>query len=105
MIKFSVMNIVVSITAVLGMVGGIFTLDARYTKTSELTVMKNEIIGEMRREVSMNRNVMIGSMLREADDLEYQMSEYELKNEPIPRYIIEKHNQIQREIDEIKNTE
>jgi len=70
-----------------------------------LVDIKNEIINEMRREVAKNRTVMIASMQRDADDLEFQMMEYEHKKQPAPRFIIEKHKQITRQIEELKKNE
>jgi len=45
---------------------------------------------------------MIGSMQRDADDLEYQMLEFTQTNKPVPRFIVEKHKQIIRQIEELK---
>ena len=96
------MNIVAGTAAVLTLIGAIITADARYTKQDDLQDIKNEIINEMRFEISKNRTVMIASMQRDADDLEFQMMDYEQKQKPIPRFIIEKHKQITRQIEELK---
>lgn len=100
--QLNIMNIVGGITAVLAVIGGVITFDTRYTKDDDLQTVKNEIINEMRREVTKNRAVMIGSMQRDADDLEYKMLEFEQTNKPVPRYIVEKHKQIIRQIEELK---
>jgi hypothetical protein len=96
------MNIIGGITAALALISAIIAADARYTKSDDLTKVKNEIINEMRREVSKNRSVMIARMRRDADDLEYQMMEFESKKKQAPRYIIEKHKEILRQIEELK---
>jgi len=96
------MNIIGGATAVVALITAIIAADARYTKNEDLQDIKNEIINEMRREVSKNRTVMIASMQRDADDLEFQMMDYEQNNKPIPRFIVEKHKQITRQIDELK---
>ena len=100
--KFNIMNIVAGITAVLAMIGGIIAADARYTKQNDLMDIKNEIIEEMRREVTKNRAVMIASMQRDADDIEFQMIEIEERGEKVPRFLKEKHKQITRQIEDLK---
>ena len=100
--KFNLMNIVAGIIAVLTMIGAVLGADARYTKQDDLLAAKNEIINEMRTEVSKNRAVMIGSMQRDADDLEFMMMEHEQNGTKVPRYIIEKHKQIERQIEELQ---
>ena len=100
--KSNLMNLVAGITAVLAMIGGIIAADARYTKEEDLQLIKNEIINEMRREVTKNRAVMIASMQRDADDIEFQMFELEEKGEKVPRFLKEKHKQITRQIEDLK---
>lgn len=101
------MNIVAGITAVLGLIGGIIAFDSRYAKQEDfvnaLSAVKTEIINEMRSEVVKNRSVMINAMQREADDLEYQMVELEKNNKPVPRYMSDKHKQILRQIEALKD--
>ena len=46
---------------------------------------------------------MIDAMQREADDLEYQMMELEKNKHKVPRYMSEKHRQILRQIEALKN--
>ena len=101
--KPQLMTIVAGITVVLGVFGGVLTFDSRYVKSAALESTKNEIIGEMRREVVRNRSVMINNMQREADDVEFQISEIESKNKKAPRYLLEKHKQILRQIEDLKN--
>lgn len=96
------MNIIAGTTAALALIAAILAADARYTKRDDLTAIKNEIINELRREVAKNRTVMIASMQRNADDLEFQMMDYEQQNKSIPRFIVEKHKQITRQIEELK---
>ena len=100
--KFNLMNIVAGITAVLGMIAGILAADARYTKHDDLLKIKDEIVNEMRQEVTKNRAVMIASMQRDADDIEFQMIEIEEKGEKVPRFLKEKHKQITRQIEDLK---
>ena len=97
------------VVAGIGLIGALFAFDGRYEKAGEsakiMTAAKNEIIHELRSEVSTNRGVLILNMQRDADDLEFQISEYENKNEIAPRYIIEKHKAIVREIETLKKDE
>ncbi len=99
------MNAVVSAGAILAMISAVIAADARYTKFDDLNDIKNEIINEMRREVTKNRAVMIGNMQRDADDLEYQMLEFERNEKSTPRYVIEKHKQIKRQIESLRVSE
>ena len=101
--KFNLMNLVAGIVAVLTMIGGVIAADARYTKDDDLQLIKNEIINEMRREVTKNRAVMIALMQRDADDIEFQMVEIEDKDEKVPRFLKEKHKQISRQIESLKS--
>ena len=103
--QINIMNLVGGITAVLALISAIIAADARYTKSDDLQDVKKEIINEMRTEVTKNRTVMISSMQRDADDLEFMMMEYERKKQDVPRYIIEKHKQIIRQIEELKENE
>ena len=100
--QLNITNIIAGTTAALALIAAILGADARYTKQADLVDIKNEIINEMRREVAKNRTVMIASMQRNADDLEFQMMDYEQQNKPIPRFIVEKHRQIKRQIEELK---
>lgn len=97
------MNVVASTTAVVALISAIIAADARYTKVDDLDKAKNEIIDEMRTEVTKNRKVMITTMQREADDLEFAMMEYEQEGKQPPRYMVEKFKQITRQIDELKD--
>ena len=101
--KPSITAVIIGITMVISLFGGIIAFDSRYIKTADLESTKNEIIGEMRREVVKNRGVMIDTMQREADDIEFTMSELTRKKKEIPRYLLEKHKQIIRQIEELKN--
>lgn len=101
--KSQVMTIIIGITVILGVFGGVLSFDSRYVKSGSLESTKNEIIGEMRREVVRNRSVMINNMQREADDVEFRISEIESKNKKAPRYLLEKHKEITRQIEDIKN--
>ena len=96
------MNLVAGIAAVLAMIGAVIGADARYVKYDDLQDIKNEIINEMRREVTKNRAVMIASMQRDADDIEFQMVEFEEAGKKVPRFLIEKHKQITRQIEDLK---
>lgn len=105
--EFKPANIIATATAVIGLIAGIVALDSRYAKEDDfgkkLTAIKNDIIGEMRKEVVLNRTVMIANMQREADDLEFQINQLEASNKPVPRFMIEKYKQINREIEDLKN--
>lgn len=105
-----------TITAVVGLFGAVIGFDARYAKEEDFMSSKQEllqtieaaqrqIVDEMRAEVVKNRSVMIEGMQREADDLEYQMMELEKASKPVPRYMVEKHKQILRQIEALKHDE
>ena len=100
--KFSIMNAVATGTAILAMVAAVIGADSRYVKSDDLQQAKNEIINEMRYEVSKNRAVMIASMQRNADDIEFQIAEIEQEGNKAPRFLIEKHRQITRQIEDLK---
>lgn len=125
-IDFNLTNTVVGVTAALGLVAGVIGFDSRYlkkpdlvttkieilaetdriyTKADDLEAVKNEIINELRQEVSKNRAVMIASMQRTADDIEFQMMEHESDGTKVPRFLIEKHKQIIRQIEDLKEVE
>jgi len=59
----------------------------------------------MRREVSKNRAVMIASMQRSADDIEFQIMEHEQNGDKVPRFLIEKHKQITRQIEDLQDVD
>jgi Mg2+ and Co2+ transporter CorA len=101
--KINITAIVAGITAVLGLFAGVIAFDSRYVKSDDLENTKNEIVGEMRQEIVKNRSVMINSMQREADDLEFHISELESKKKKVPRYLQEKLKQITRQIQELKD--
>ena len=124
--KFNLMNVVAGTTTVLALIAAVIGADARYLKENDLeqakielisitdakyTIaadledVKNEIINELRQEVSKNRAVMIASMQRTADDIEFQMMEYEQDSVKIPRFLIEKHKQIIRQIEDLQEVE
>lgn len=81
----------------------IFVIDARYTKDADLQSVKTEIIQELRTEVTKNRSVMIATMEREADDIEFEISQLEDAGATVPRYLSEKHKQILRAIERLEN--
>ena len=101
--RFSLTQIITTAGACVALVAGIFAIDARYTKDADLESVKNEIIRELRTEVTKNRSVMIDTMQREADDLEFQMFQLEEQGKTPPRYMVDKHKQITRDIQELKN--
>jgi hypothetical protein len=103
--KFNLMNVIAGVVTVLTMIAAVLAADARYTKDADLQQVKNEIIDEMRREVAKNRAGMIASMQRDADDLEFMMLEHEQEGKKIPRYIIEKHKQIERQIEDLQDVD
>ena len=100
------MKIAAGITAALALIGSIIGFDARYAKQadidSKLNNVKDQIINEMRTEIVRNRSVMISAMQREADDLEYQMMELQRHHKEVPRYMSDKHKQILRQIEALK---
>ncbi len=97
----------VSIVGTIGaLVGGFLAFDARYNPApiqAQLEAAKTELITELRTEIAITRAAMLSNMLREADDIEYQISEYELNNKQPPRFLVEKHKQIIRDIEELKS--
>jgi len=105
-----------AIAAILGMIAAVFVFDDRYEKTADadadqvalteqLNNMQTSIISEMRVEVTKNRSAMISNMQLDADDIEYEISQLERRNEDVPRHLIDKHKQILRDIEELKSSE
>ena len=103
--KLSLTAIIAGITAVTSLLAGVFAIDSRYAKISDVNDAKTEIINEMRREVVKNRDVMIDGMRRESDDIEFQIMELERKGQTAPRYLVEKHKQILRQIEKLQEYE
>jgi len=99
---FTIGNIIAVITTIIAVITAIIAADGRYTKTADLEEVKNEIISEMRREVAKNRSILIGSLQRSADDIEFQISEYVMNDKPAPRFLIEKHKQLNRLVDDLQ---
>lgn len=125
-INFNLTNTVVGVTAALGLVAAVIGFDSRYlkeadldtakiefmaetdqkyTKSADLEAVKDEIINELRQEVSKNRAVMIASMQRTADDIEFQMLEHEQNGTKVPRFLLEKHKQIIRQIEDLQEVD
>jgi len=97
-----VLSIFGGISAVVALAG---TLIAGYNTMAtddELLATKHEIVGELRREVVKNRGVMISNMQREADDILWDMESVD-PNTDLHRHLAEKHRQISRQIEELKN--
>ncbi len=106
--KSFVIKIASGIVAVLGMITAVITFDSRYSNDPVIAAFEkqtNAIVLEMRREIGFNRSAMLSNMLREADDIEFQLTGYEMRDETAPRYLVEKHRQILRDIEELKSHE
>ena len=101
--RFSITQIITTVGAAAALIASIFAIDARYTKDADLEHIKNEIVGELRTEVAKNRSIMIDTMQREADDLEFQIYELTEAGKPVPRYLSDKHKQITRDIEKLEN--
>jgi hypothetical protein len=95
---------VVTTIATIG--GGFLFFEDRYAHQSDLTVSlnsaKNEIIATLSAEVVKNRAVMITTMQREADELEYQITMLQAEGKPVPRHIIDKFKAITRSIEDLE---
>lgn len=106
--KISLTKLVSIVTALGAIGGGILAFDARYNPApleAAMIQIKAEIINEMRTEVAINRTALLSDMLREADDIEYQLVEHELNNTKPPRHLVDKHKQILRDIEKLQNEE
>ena len=103
--KLSLTQIITTLGATIALIGGVFAIDARYVKDADLEQAKNEIIGELRSEVAKNRWVMITSMQREADDIEFKIEQLKESGQDVPRYLKEKFKQITRTIEDLKDVE
>ena len=94
------------ITTVLGLAAGIFVFDDRYAKaktfTTDISRAKVEIISRLESEVGRNRAAMVNNMQRDADDLEYEMSLLRGAETDVPRYMVEKHRQLVRDIRDLQ---
>jgi hypothetical protein len=113
--KLSLTKITGIITTIGAIGGGILAFDARYnpsplktelesTKT-QITETKTSVVNEMRSEVTVNRTALIAILLLFADDIEYQLYQYELNNEKPPRYMVDKHKRILRDIEKLQKTD
>lgn len=103
--KFSLTQLITTLGAAFALIAAIFAIDARYTKDTDLQHVKDEIVGELRTEVAKNRSIMIDTMQREADDIEFKIIEMEAAGKIVPRYLSEKHKQITRAIEKLENGE
>lgn len=101
----SLTQIVTTLGATAALVTAIFAIDARYTKDSDLQSAKNEIIRELRTEVTKNRSVMIDTIQREADDLEYQIQTLQEEGQPVPRHLLDKQRTLERTLETLENDE
>lgn len=82
-------------------VGAVFAFDARYNTTPAINSLKAEVV----QEIAVNRSAMISLMQRDADDIEFEMITMESNDKPIPRYLIDKHKQLLRDIEKLKKDE
>ena len=101
--KFSLTQIITTTGAAFALIAAIFAIDARYTKDSDLQHVKDEIVDELRTEVTKNRSILIDTMQREADDIEFKMLELEAAGSAVPRYLVEKHKQLSRAIEKLQD--
>lgn len=89
------------IMTALGLVFGILKFDDRYVKVSDLQTELNYHYEKSVVEIAKNRKALTASLLRSADDLDYEISEIENSGKSIPRYMIEKRTQFNRDIEEL----
>lgn len=82
-------------------VGAVFAFDARYNTKPVIDSLKAEIVNE----IAVNRSAMISIMQREADDIEFEMITLQAAGEQVPRYLIDKHKQLERDIEKLKKDE
>lgn len=101
--KVTITQIITSLGAAAALIATVFAIDARYTKDSDLQQVKNDIVGELRTEVTKNRSIMLDEMQLDADDIEFQIMELQTDGKPVPRYLIEKHKHILRAIGKLEN--
>jgi hypothetical protein len=101
--KVTITQIITSLGAAAALITTVFAIDARYTKDSDLQQVKNDIVGELRTEVTKNRSIMLDKMQLDADDIEFQIMELQTDGKPVPRYLIEKHKHILRSIGKLEN--
>jgi len=98
-----------TVTTALTLMTAIFVFDDRYAKhdaiSGDIEKVKEDIISEMRLQISKNRVAMISNMQRDADDLEFMIYTSRQKGEEPLRYIVDKHKQILRDIEQLKSYE
>lgn len=107
-LKNKIIATIVSLGTVVGAISAFFAFDDRYnnaTIVQSIQSAKVEIVSEMRTEVGTNRSALISLLQRDADDLEFEISELERKGEDVPRFKIERHKATLRQIEELKKDE
>ena len=57
----------------------------------------------MRMEVGTNRSALITLLQRDADDLEFDISKMEARNEEVPRHTLERYKSITRQIKDLED--
>jgi len=96
-------TIILAIVGSGGIVTGILTIDDRYTKRADLEAVKDQIIGEMRSEVSKNRDIMIQNLEREQLDLEFEIETIQDSSVPVPHYLRAKVREIENTLKELQS--
>lgn len=86
------------VTTIGALVGTFFLIDDRYAHYDDLQNAKNQIITELRVEVVKNRAAMIENMIMEADDLGFEIDRIRATGKEAPRFMVEKHKTILRQI-------
>ncbi len=99
--QFSVSKLASWIGGIGVIVGAVFAFDARYNTTPAIDSLKSEVVSE----IAINRGAMISMMQANADDIEFQMLEIQGRNETVPRYLIDKHKLLLRDIERLQKNE
>jgi hypothetical protein len=99
--SFSLQKLSGWIGALAVIIGAVFAFDARYNTTPAIDSLKAEVVSE----IAVNRGAMISMMQGEADDIEFEMIQLEANNETIPRYLVDKHKLLNRQIERLQKNE
>ena len=103
-LSVSIQKIAGIVGAIAVIVGAVFGFDARYNNQSTLFAIEG-VKSQVVTEIALNRGAMISILQGEADDLEFEIVDYEQRGEVAPRYIVEKLKRTQRTIERLQSNE
>lgn len=97
-----ILSYIAAISTIIALITGIFTLDDRYSKTSDLTSMENRIISQVNKEIATNRDIMIQNLKREEFDLRFLVNGFDdIKD--VPPHMLQKLESVQGLLKELQD--